>query len=316
MELVVAPVSKALRMNFADLFFSLLPSTRELLFAVFLLGVKHGFDADHLAAIDSLARINARSYPVLSKQVGMLFSLGHGTIVIIAALCIATWITSLEVPPWMERTGNWLSIGLLIVLAGANLLSVFRSSPGVAIRSSGWHGVLFTRLFSAGHASTAFCIGALFALSYDTLSVAALFGLIASRSHGAPTALLLGATFVVGMLVTDGLNGMVVAKMMKKSEKNAYFASLVMALAVAGAGLCTASFGIAKQFLPSDSQWIVFGETWLGVALCGFVIASFIVGFAVGIFKIGQTVERQENPPAEQDAISSVGQLEGARIDF
>ncbi len=305
-------------MSFSSLVFSYSPSTTGLLLAVFLLGVKHGFDADHLAAIDSLARINARTYPTLSKQVGILFSLGHGTIVLITALCIATWITSWEVPPWMERTGNWLSIGLLISLAAANLIAVFRLTSGVVTPFSGWHGVLFARLFAAGHASTAFGVGALFALSYDTLSIAALFGLIASRSHGFITALLLGTTFVLGMLITDGLNGIVVAKMLKKSEKNAYLASLVMALAVAGAGLGTASFGIAKQFLPSDSPWIVFGETWLGAVLCGCVVASFVVGFAVGKLKSGEAAERQANPPtqpAQHGAISSVVQREGTRIN-
>jgi hypothetical protein len=45
---------------------------------VFLLGAQHGFDPDHLAAIDGLARFNAAARPRLARWSGLLFSLGHG----------------------------------------------------------------------------------------------------------------------------------------------------------------------------------------------------------------------------------------------
>ena len=34
---------------------------------VFVLGMKHGFDADHLATIDGLTRYNARRNPALAR---------------------------------------------------------------------------------------------------------------------------------------------------------------------------------------------------------------------------------------------------------
>ena len=43
---------------------------------VFALGMKHGFDADHLATIDGLTRYNARHNPGLARRCGMLFSIG------------------------------------------------------------------------------------------------------------------------------------------------------------------------------------------------------------------------------------------------
>src|SRR5512144_152413 len=48
-----------------------LPATWTALCAVaFLLGSKHGFDADHLATIDGLTRYNARANPRLARARG------------------------------------------------------------------------------------------------------------------------------------------------------------------------------------------------------------------------------------------------------
>ena len=57
-----------------------------LVLLVFVLGVKHGFDADHLATIDGLTRFNARANPRWARFCGTLFSLGHGAVVIAIAL--------------------------------------------------------------------------------------------------------------------------------------------------------------------------------------------------------------------------------------
>ena len=109
-------------------------SVNGVLGTVFLLGMRHGFDADHLAAIDSLTRVNSDSHPTLAKWVGTLFSLGHGAIVCVAALCVSVWFGSWLVPAWMEQVGSWMSIGILLILAAINFLLVFRSQPSALIR--------------------------------------------------------------------------------------------------------------------------------------------------------------------------------------
>ena len=55
-----------------------------------LLGMKHGFDADHLATIDGLSRFNASANPRLARFAGALFSLGHGAVVLAVSLAAAT----------------------------------------------------------------------------------------------------------------------------------------------------------------------------------------------------------------------------------
>jgi len=65
---------------------------------VLLLGVKHGFDADHLATIDGLTRAGAVSHSRWSRACGALFSLGHGAVVVAVALTISHAATSWHVP--------------------------------------------------------------------------------------------------------------------------------------------------------------------------------------------------------------------------
>jgi high-affinity nickel-transport protein len=52
----------------------------------FVLGARHGFDADHLATIDGLTRGSAHTHPRLARSAGLLFSLGHGSVVLAVAL--------------------------------------------------------------------------------------------------------------------------------------------------------------------------------------------------------------------------------------
>ncbi|MBV8171018.1 MAG: hypothetical protein JO219_03710, partial [Candidatus Eremiobacteraeota bacterium] len=56
-------------------------------FTVFVLGLRHGADPDHLAAIDNLTRNSLGARERLSRFVGTLFAGGHSMMVLsIAAL--------------------------------------------------------------------------------------------------------------------------------------------------------------------------------------------------------------------------------------
>src|SRR3954471_22726043 len=92
----------------------------SLVAVVFLLGLKHGLDPDHLAAIDGLARYNARSRPRLSRWSGLLFSAGHGVVVTAVAVMVATVATEWRAPEWLEQAGAWISIAFLTLLGVAN----------------------------------------------------------------------------------------------------------------------------------------------------------------------------------------------------
>ena len=60
-----------------------------LIMVVFMLGLQHGMDQDHIATIDGLTRFNSELRPRVSRWAGVLFSAGHGIIVTVVAAMVA-----------------------------------------------------------------------------------------------------------------------------------------------------------------------------------------------------------------------------------
>ena len=117
-----------------------------LLALVFILGAKHGLDADHLATIDGLTRYNLRFAPARARWCGSLFSLGHGAIVMLIALGVGLVSTKWHVPVWMEDLGTWISIGFLTLLGILNLRAVLMAPAGDMVAPIGVKAGLLRRL--------------------------------------------------------------------------------------------------------------------------------------------------------------------------
>src|SRR5258707_8754377 len=75
---------------------------------VFVLGLKHGLDPDHLVAIDGFTRSSR------SRWCGLFFSLGHGVVVTLVGVGVALIAADWQPPQWLEYTGAWISIGVLV----------------------------------------------------------------------------------------------------------------------------------------------------------------------------------------------------------
>jgi len=65
---------------------------------IFLLGLRHGMDPDHIAAVDQVTRCNVDSRPRLARLAGCLFSLGHGAVVILVAVSAGAMAGRWNVP--------------------------------------------------------------------------------------------------------------------------------------------------------------------------------------------------------------------------
>ncbi len=244
---------------------------------VFALGLRHGFDADHLATIDGLTRFNSRANPRLARFCGALFSLGHGAVVIAVALIVSNMAQRWKIPEWLEAFGAWMSIGFLAVLGLANLRAVLRSSPGQVVMPVGLKGRFLGRLARAASPGLVALVGALFALSFDTVSQAALFALTATRFGGWQHALMLGLLFMLGMLVTDGVNGVWISRLILRADQTALVASRVMGLVVAGISLLVAAFGTMKLAVPAVDAWSQGKELFFGIAVAAVVAGSFVM---------------------------------------
>lgn len=230
---------------------------------VFLLGLRHGFDPDHLIAIDGLARSSR------SRWSGLFFSLGHGAVVTLVGLSVAIVATDWQAPAWLEAVGASVSMSVLLALGVANLLMVLRARPGERLAPVGLRGRWFAvRLDRASHPVVIACVGAAFALSFDTISHALMFSLTGASMAGWAFALGLGLVFTVGMVATDALNGWWVAKMIAGADARAARASRIMSAAIAFLCLALALGAFAKHALPGPA---------LSVASLAVVLAAYLL---------------------------------------
>ncbi|MDQ2735087.1 MAG: nickel transporter [Pseudomonadota bacterium] len=247
-------------------------------FVVLLLGIRHGFDADHLAAIDGMTYHNDRVRPGLARICGVLFSLGHGLVVVTVALGVSVLAQTWRTPLWLEALGSWISIIVLVLLGGVNIAAVFRTPDDELTHLKGWRSGVFARLLRADSPLTVMAVGTLFALSFDTVSQAALFAVTATQFGGWQSALVLALLFTTGMLMTDGANGYWISRLIRRSDRSARVASRVMALAVAGVSLMTAALVLATLLVPAADSWAQGKELWFGTGIVAVLFASFMLG--------------------------------------
>jgi nickel/cobalt transporter (NiCoT) family protein len=144
----------------------------------FALGMRHGTDPDHLAAIDGLTRMRPRATN------GAFFALGHGFVVALLAAGIGHVIAGR-----FSFIGPWT----LILIGAVNLWRLFGSKqqPTAPKRPI---------------VAQPFLLGMLLAAGFETASQ-----LSALILAGQTNAWLLGAVFSAGMLLVDGLDGYLAA---------------------------------------------------------------------------------------------------------
>jgi high-affinity nickel-transport protein len=244
---------------------------------VFVLGLKHGFDADHLATIDGLTRFHARSDARLARRCGALFSLGHGAVVMVIALAVSTIAGHWKIPAWMEAFGAWFSIFFLIALGLANLYAVLATPAHEVVALVGFKGRFLGGLARGAGGWGVTLVGALFAVSFDTLSQAVLFAVAATRFGGWQHAAMMAAIFFAGMLATDGINGLWISRLLRRADALARMASRIMGFVVAMLSLLVALYGLVRLTSPQAALWGDNKETLLGLVLIALVGTSFLV---------------------------------------
>ena len=250
-------------------------------FVVFLFGMKHGFDADHLATIDGLTRFNVAAGRRWARFCGVLFSLGHGAVVVGVALAVSTLARQWQTPEWLENFGAWVSIAFLLALGFLNIQAVLLAAPGEVVQPVGCKGRLLGRFARAASPVYVAIVGALFALSFDTVTQAALFALTAAQFGGWRDALMMGLLFMLGMLVTDGINGFWISRLIRRADQVAVMASRIMSLAVGGVSLLVGLLGVLKLSLPVVADWSEGREMVFSTCIVAVIAASFLLALGM-----------------------------------
>lgn len=247
-----------------------------LLFAL-VFGMKHGFDADHLATIDGLARLQIRQeHPTLARLCGTLFSTGHGLVVLAAAGLLQCYGTT-GLPTWLDPLGALISIVFLLSIGIVNLRCAWRPAQyHLGLVWSAPVSWLLRRPWAKGWIGS-IVVGALFALSFDAMAVAAWFGLAGQRHGGMAATLLLGVSFVVGMVLTDTINGLLMVRLLRRSASFAQQAGRLFSVVLACSALLVATFEIAKLVSEEIEHWSDGKELVLGLAVLVTLLLVYLI---------------------------------------
>src|ERR1700674_530316 len=202
-------------------------------------GLRHAFDADHIAAIDNTTRklLQDGRKPV---GVGFFFSLGHSTVVFLIAGALGLtvkWIVDGVVSDGGRLksigaiVGTSVSGGFLVLIGIMNLLILLdivrvyrrmrageydRDSLEHELTAGGFMTRIFGRLFRViNHSWQMYPIGFLFGLGFDTASEVAFLAISAgAAAHGVPfgAVISLPLIFADGMSLMDTADGAFMAK--------------------------------------------------------------------------------------------------------
>jgi high-affinity nickel-transport protein len=167
----------------------------------FLLGLRHGFDPDHIAIIDGVGMRLSATKPRLVAWSGTLFALGHGSVITAVAVMISLFNHSFHFPEPVWRLLDWVPGLLLIAVGLVNLRSLI---VGQKYRPHGFRTFLLPAgLRRSSHPLAIVLMGVLFALVFDSTTQAAAWAYTATSRLSTTVALLLGLAFSTGMILTD-----------------------------------------------------------------------------------------------------------------
>jgi high-affinity nickel-transport protein len=207
------------------------PALAGLGMLAYTFGLRHAFDADHIAAIDNTTRKLLQDGR-RSMGVGFFFSLGHSTIVfsLAAALAIAAKTVNSRIPTFQDYGGYvaasvsgtfLILIGALNLLVLLDILGVFRRMKGgqydeqkleQALLDQGLMSRVFLKRIGdrMDRSWKMYPLGILFGLGFDTATEIGLLALAAGvATHAVPflAVISLPIIFAAGMSLMDTADG-------------------------------------------------------------------------------------------------------------
>lgn len=230
-----------------------------------VLGLRHGFDYDHLAAISDIVSVQERL--PRSMILGLLYAVGHAATV--AVLGIAVIIFQLSLPVGLARWAERM-VGFTLIVLGIYVLgSILRkpeafppkSRAAMLLHSFRWAAwKLRAQLQLTAEAApqfrttnygvrTVFCIGVIHGLGAETPSQLLIF-LLAANLGGITKGLLGISMFLLGLLAMNTLMTAVAA--------GVFGVSTARPKLLGAATLLTASYSLAvgSLFFFNAGSWL------------------------------------------------------------
>lgn len=303
------------------------PLLLGLAFVAYTLGLRHAFDADHIASIDNTVRklVQQQQNPV---GVGFFFSLGHSSVVFLMTVLLTLSVqwAQKELPHWQEMGGIigtivsgvfLIFIGLLNAVILVDLRKVFWKMREGTYNEEEVEELLLSRGFLARFTGPLFKfinkswhvypLGFLFGLGFDTASEVALLAISAGAAKDAlPLVgiLSLPILFAAGMSLMDTADGIFMTNAYKWAFstplRKVYYNLTITALSVTAA-LLIGAIELAQVFSKkmgfSHGFWYFIQNldiSWLGYLLVVLFLLSWGISYA--IWKVFKIEERWEQP--------------------
>jgi nickel/cobalt transporter (NiCoT) family protein len=241
------------------------------------LGLRHGLDADHLAAIDGLTRFNMLRRRRFAPYCGALFSAGHGGAIVLVATLLSGLASAWTPPVWLEWTGKFFSAATLLLLGVSNLRLAVSPRSEAHLSLTSLRGGIFGATLRSSRAWQIMLVGALFAVSFDALGLAALFAATAAARGGAALAASLGLAFAAGMVITDASNGAWMAHLARRSDQTNKQAARAMTLAVALMSMLVGTAVVCSCLCSSFDQWLGLHELFVSLLLVAGVLCTYLL---------------------------------------
>ncbi len=286
-------------------------------FLAYIFGLRHAFDADHIAAIDNVVR-KLMQEGKAPYSAGFFFSLGHSTIVVLASLAIAATAAAMQgrLDAFHDLggvIGTVVSALFLLAIGLANLF-ILRGIWSAFTRARGGHRIadedldallagrgfiarIFRPLFRVVSRSWhMYPIGFLFGLGFDTATEIGLLGISATqaaRGMSFWTILVFPALFTAGMSLMDTTDSVLMTRAygwafvnpIRKLWYNLTItaASVIVALFIGG----IEALGVIGDKLELEGRfWGLVGSlndnlTNFGFVVVGIFVASWLISSIV-----------------------------------
>lgn len=284
-------------------------------FLAYSFGLRHAVDADHIAAIDNVTRklMQQGKRPV---GVGLMFSLGHSTIVVVGSIAIAATALALQHRIVAIREiggliGTLVSTLFLFGIAIVNLIvlqSVYRTFTRVRrgepyieedfdllLGNRGFLSRLFRPMFNLIRSSWhMYPLGVLFGFGFDTATEIGLLGISAaeaSRGLSLWSTLVFPFLFAAGMSLVDSTDNILMlsayawafVKPIRKLYYNITITSVSVMVAFAVGGIEALGL-LAEQFHLTGSLWIIVTRLNDNFGLLGYcIIGLFAVCWVLSV---------------------------------
>ena len=194
-----------------------LPASGLALF--FVLGLRHGVEPDHIAAIDGMTLRALDHHEPHAPWTGSLFALGHGAAVALLAVAVSLLAASFTLPPLLLAITDWLPIALLAMLGAWNLRALL--APGHYRPTSVRMRLMPAALRERTDLWSTVMIGLLFALVIDTLAHVSAWSVFATNRGGWSAGLIAGLLFSGGMLIASTASSQLLCRVLGSARSDA-----------------------------------------------------------------------------------------------